>query len=97
MSGQSHAALGGREDTSPVPTLHTKQTTFRVEYPFINQPLKAMVERKPVPVFTTLTDVFGSTEASLPHAERWNNLAVEFERRFGRKPAYIARAPGRVK
>ena len=59
--------------------------------------LKAMVEKKPIPVFTTLADVFGSTEASLPHAERWNTLAVQFESRFGRKPAYIARAPGRVK
>jgi len=56
-----------------------------------------MMERRPIPVFTTLADVFGSTEAALPHAVRWNNLAVEFERRFGRKPAYIARAPGRVK
>jgi hypothetical protein len=28
---------------------------------------------------------------------RWNNLAEEFVTRFGRKPAYIARAPGRVK
>lgn len=28
---------------------------------------------------------------------KWDNLAQEFEARFGRKPAYIARAPGRVK
>ncbi|KAF8119989.1 hypothetical protein EV363DRAFT_1408839 [Boletus edulis] len=29
------------------------------------------------------------------HSERWDNLAKEFEAKFGRTPAYIARAPGR--
>lgn len=28
---------------------------------------------------------------------RYNNLAEEFENHFGKKPAYIVRAPGRVK
>jgi len=45
-----------------------------------------MVERKPVPVFTSPTDVFGSTQRG------GNDLAVELERTFGRKPAYIAKA-----
>lgn len=31
------------------------------------------------------------------HSERWNNLASEFKAKFGRAPAYIARAPGRIK
>jgi len=47
---------------------------------------KPMVERKPVPVFTSPTDVFGSTQRG------GNDLAVELERTFGRKPAYIAKA-----
>ncbi|KAF8910540.1 ribosomal protein S5 domain 2-type protein [Gymnopilus junonius] len=55
-----------------------------------------MIAEQPIPIYTTLSEVFGSVEASLPHAVRWNNLAEEFERRFGRKPQYIARAPGRV-
>ncbi|KAF8150116.1 galactokinase gal [Crassisporium funariophilum] len=55
-----------------------------------------MIAGQRIPVHTTLSDVFGSLEASLPHAVRWNNLAEQFEKRFGRKPAYIARAPGRV-
>lgn len=56
-----------------------------------------MIAQEPIPLYKTLEDVFGSVEASLPHAQRWNELAAEFELRFGRKPAYIARAPGRVK
>lgn len=56
-----------------------------------------MIAEQPIPVYTTLSEVFGSVEASLPHAVRWNNLTEEFEKRFGRKPQYIARAPGRVK
>ncbi|KAF9553974.1 galactokinase gal [Agrocybe pediades] len=54
------------------------------------------IANQPIPVYTNLRDVFGSVEASLPHAVRWNTLVEEFEKRFGRKPAYIARAPGRV-
>ncbi|CAA7269550.1 unnamed protein product [Cyclocybe aegerita] len=57
---------------------------------------KTMIAQQPIPVYESLSEVFGSLEVSLPHATRWNNLAEEFEKRFGRKPAYIARAPGRV-
>ena len=56
-----------------------------------------MIAEQSIPVYTTLSDVFGSLTASLEHVSRWNNLAEEFEKRFGRKPAYIARAPGRIK
>jgi len=59
--------------------------------------MEAVVANENIPVYTTLSEVFGSMEASFPHAKRWNNLAEEFERRFGKKPVYIARAPGRVK
>ncbi|KAF8646191.1 hypothetical protein AX16_007335 [Volvariella volvacea WC 439] len=55
-----------------------------------------MAAEQPIPVYTNLTDLYGSLGTSLNHALRWNNLVEEFERRFGRKPAYIARAPGRV-
>ena len=56
-----------------------------------------MIAEQSIPVYTTLSDVSGSLTASLKHASRWNNLAEEFEKRFGRKPTYIARAPGRIK
>ncbi|KAF5371541.1 hypothetical protein D9757_010377 [Collybiopsis confluens] len=55
-----------------------------------------MSASEPIPVYTNLTDLYGSLGTSLNHAEKWNNVAEEFQRRFGRKPAYIARAPGRV-
>ncbi|KAJ7832193.1 ribosomal protein S5 domain 2-type protein [Mycena leptocephala] len=51
---------------------------------------------QPIPVFTNLKDLYASLGTSLNHAERWNNLAEEFEKRFGKPPTYIARAPGRV-
>jgi len=56
-----------------------------------------MIAQQPIPVYTTLAEVFGGAELSLPHAKRWNNLAEQFKDKFGRKPVYIARAPGRVK
>ncbi|KAJ6514730.1 Galactokinase [Mycena vulgaris] len=55
-----------------------------------------MSAQEPVPVFTNLKDLYASLGTSLNHAERWSNLVDEFEARFGRKPEYIARAPGRV-
>ncbi|KAH7881742.1 GHMP kinase [Phlebopus sp. FC_14] len=51
----------------------------------------------PIPVFTNLQDVYQNLGSSLKHAERWDNLAKQFQAKFGRTPAYIARAPGRVK
>jgi hypothetical protein len=56
-----------------------------------------MSAQEAIPVFTNLTDLYASLGTSLNHAERWNNLAEEFEKRFGKQPTYIARAPGRVK
>jgi galactokinase len=55
-----------------------------------------MAAERLVPVFTNLTELYGSLGSSLDHGVRWNNLVTEFEVRFGKKPAYIARAPGRV-
>lgn len=56
-----------------------------------------MIAEEPIPVYNNLTDVFGSPESSFTNAYRWNHLAEQFEKRFGRKPAYISRAPGRLK
>ncbi|KAG0706707.1 ribosomal protein S5 domain 2-type protein [Suillus ampliporus] len=50
----------------------------------------------PIPVFTTLQELYGSLMIAAKHAGRWNELVTEFEAKFGRKPTYIARAPGRV-
>ncbi|KAJ7253427.1 Galactokinase [Mycena rebaudengoi] len=55
-----------------------------------------MAAQEPIPIFTNLTDLYANLGTSLDHVARWNNLAEEFEKRFGRKPLYIARAPGRV-
>ncbi|KAJ4467943.1 galactokinase gal [Lentinula edodes] len=55
-----------------------------------------MAAEQPIPVYTNLSDLYGSLGTSVNHAEKWNSIAEEFQRRFGRKPAYIARAPGRV-
>lgn len=56
-----------------------------------------MAAAEPIPVYTNLNDLYANLGTSLNHATRWNNLAEEFEKRFGKKPKYIARAPGRVK
>jgi galactokinase/N-acetylgalactosamine kinase len=59
--------------------------------------MEAAIAKQNIPIYTTLSDVFGSLEASLPHSKRWNSLAEEFVKRFEKPPAYIVRAPGRVK
>jgi galactokinase len=50
----------------------------------------------PIPIFTTLKDVYGSLATAAKHAKRWDELVREFEIKFGHKPTYVARAPGRV-
>ncbi|KAI5119637.1 hypothetical protein M0805_008999 [Coniferiporia weirii] len=47
-----------------------------------------------VPVFTTLEEVFPDAKILLKQSARYNHLSEEFEGRFGKKPAYIVRAPG---
>ena len=56
-----------------------------------------MAAELPIPVFTNLNDLYANLGTSLSHAERWNHLTEEFHNRFGKKPQFIARAPGRVK
>ncbi|TDL25723.1 galactokinase gal [Rickenella mellea] len=55
-----------------------------------------MAASQPIPVYTQLKDVFQDTATALAQGPRWNNLIEEFTQRYGRKPEYIARAPGRV-
>ncbi|TRM64531.1 GHMP kinase [Schizophyllum amplum] len=55
-----------------------------------------MAALAPIPIYTNLTDLYDSLGTAASHAERWNNLIEEFEKRYGGKPKYIARAPGRV-
>lgn len=50
-----------------------------------------------IPVYTSLDEVYPDDfELAVKQGARFNELAEEFEACFGRKPAFIARAPGRV-
>ncbi|KAK1223491.1 galactokinase [Marasmius sp. AFHP31] len=55
-----------------------------------------MSSQQPIPVYTNLNELYGELGTTLNHAQRWNELAENFQKKFGRKPAYIVRAPGRV-
>ena len=75
-----------------------------------------MAASLPIPIYSSLEEVYCTLGTSLKHAyvepesaeafrtvlnftgrERWDNLARRFNARFGELPAYIVRAPGRVK
>ncbi|KAJ8088452.1 galactokinase [Marasmius tenuissimus] len=56
-----------------------------------------MSSQQPIPIYTNLNELYGELGTTLNHAQRWNELAENFQKKFGRKPAYIVRAPGRVK
>jgi len=55
------------------------------------------IAEQDIPIYTNLSDALGGLGASLRSAERWNNLAEEYKKRYGKAPAYMVRAPGRVK
>ncbi|KAF9498730.1 Galactokinase [Pleurotus eryngii] len=55
-----------------------------------------MAAEQSIPIYTNLNELYQNLGTTLNHAGRWDHLAKEFAQRFGRKPAYIARAPGRV-
>ncbi|CCM02772.1 uncharacterized protein FIBRA_04880 [Fibroporia radiculosa] len=55
-----------------------------------------MAAQLPIPIYSSLEDAFGGLRTASGQSVRWANLAQEFKSRFGREPAYIARAPGRV-
>ena len=56
-----------------------------------------MAALAPIPIYTSLSELYDNLGTAASHGPRWNNLIDEFEKRFGGKPKYIARAPGRVK
>ncbi|CAD6898794.1 unnamed protein product, partial [Tilletia laevis] len=49
-----------------------------------------------VPAVKTLAEIYPSSAALAEQGVRWDNLATRFEEIYGRKPAFVARAPGRV-
>ncbi|KIP05414.1 hypothetical protein PHLGIDRAFT_30927 [Phlebiopsis gigantea 11061_1 CR5-6] len=51
---------------------------------------------EPVPIFTSVIDAHPIPAIATREAARFDALVSEFTQRFGHKPAYIARAPGRV-
>ncbi|KAI0052334.1 galactokinase gal [Auriscalpium vulgare] len=55
-----------------------------------------MAAQLPIPVYTSLETLYADLGTATNHAARWNDLAEEFQKRFGRRPTHIARAPGRV-
>ncbi|KAK7682609.1 hypothetical protein QCA50_014409 [Cerrena zonata] len=55
-----------------------------------------MAAELPVPVYTSLSDVYPDLVLAAKQGARFNDLAAEYEAAFGTKPKYIARAPGRV-
>lgn len=46
----------------------------------------------PVPVYTSFNQAYEGPE----QVKKWIKVAEQFKARYGRSPAYIARAPGRV-
>ncbi|KAE8227314.1 hypothetical protein CF319_g239 [Tilletia indica] len=49
-----------------------------------------------VPAVKTLAEIYPSAAALAEQGLRWDNLTKRFEEIYGRKPAFVARAPGRV-
>lgn len=49
------------------------------------------IMQSPITVFDS-----SSAAAILEQKTRWTELCASFEKRYGKKPDYIARAPGRV-
>ncbi|KAI0267823.1 galactokinase gal [Gloeopeniophorella convolvens] len=55
-----------------------------------------MAEQLPIPIYTSLAQLYADLGSTTDHSARWGQLSEEFEHRFARKPTHIARAPGRV-
>lgn len=55
-----------------------------------------MAAQLPIPIYTSLDQLYSDLGTATNHAVRWNHLVEEFDKRFGRKPTFIVRAPGRV-
>ncbi|KAH9921194.1 Galactokinase [Epithele typhae] len=55
-----------------------------------------MAAELPIPVFTSLDQALPDLKTAAAELIRYTNLVDEYTQRFGHKPTYIARAPGRV-
>ncbi|TBU25011.1 Galactokinase [Dichomitus squalens] len=55
-----------------------------------------MAAQLPIPVFTSLDQAFPDLQTAAVQGVRYKEVVEEYEKRFGHKPTYIARAPGRV-
>ncbi|OSC97727.1 galactokinase gal [Trametes coccinea BRFM310] len=55
-----------------------------------------MAAELPIPIFTSLDKAFPDVETAAAQGVRFNAVVEEYQKRFGHKPSYIARAPGRV-
>lgn len=55
--------------------------------------------KEPVPTTDTISDVYAA-DASSPvpvrDTERWHNLIADFVKKYGHRPDFVARSPGRV-
>lgn len=48
-----------------------------------------------IPVVSSIDEIYTSGSL-LTQGKRWDGLVREFEKRYGGKPKFVARAPGRV-
>ncbi|KAI0661824.1 galactokinase gal [Cubamyces menziesii] len=55
-----------------------------------------MAAELPIPIFTSLDKAFPDIETAAAQGARYDSVVKEYEKRFGHKPTFIARAPGRV-
>ncbi|KAI0366157.1 galactokinase gal [Pilatotrama ljubarskyi] len=55
-----------------------------------------MAAELPIPVFNSLDNALPDLETAAAQGVRYDSVVKEYEKRFGHKPTYIARAPGRV-
>ncbi|EIW57193.1 galactokinase gal [Trametes versicolor FP-101664 SS1] len=55
-----------------------------------------MAAELPIPIFTSLNMALPDLQTAAAEGVRYDSMVKEYESRFGHKPTYIARAPGRV-
>ncbi|KDN38267.1 Galactokinase [Tilletiaria anomala UBC 951] len=49
-----------------------------------------------IPLVSSLDKIYSTSQTLAKEGARWDNLMNEFERQYGKKPDFVARAPGRV-
>ncbi|KAI0671366.1 galactokinase gal [Trametes maxima] len=55
-----------------------------------------MAAELPIPIFNSLDKALPDLKTAAAQSVRYDAVVKEYEQRFGHKPSYIARAPGRV-